>query len=96
MHPKVAVSLILFLFPALIAPLIILALLTKLPDPLGSLFLNYSFAWLWGCYLLLAAGAAFAYFKFKRHLALQETAQQGDDKAPADDTQQMIIESPQG
>ncbi|GEM_PF-1755360 len=96
MHPKVAVSLILFLFPALIAPLIILALLTKLPDPFGPLFLNYSFAWLWGCYLLLAAGAAFAYFKFKRHLALQEAAHQENGQAPADDTQQIIAESPQG
>ena len=73
MQAKVGVSLILFLFPALMVPLFVLLLLTRLPGPIGALFTDYSFLWLWGCYLLLAVGAFFAYRKLKRYAGQHET-----------------------
>jgi len=72
MQGKVAVSLILFLFPALVAPLIILAFLTRLPGAFGSFFSDYAFAFLWGFYLLLVIGGIVAFRYFKRRLAQQE------------------------
>jgi hypothetical protein len=95
MQSKVTVTLIVFLFPALIGPLLILALLTRLPGPVGVFFLDYSFAWLWGTYLLLAAGAAFAYIKYKRYQARQAAASPTADTASSDDAQPMVAESPQ-
>ena len=92
MQSKVVVSLIVFLFPALIGPLFILLLLTRLPGPYGAFFLDYSIAWLWGCYLLLAAGAVFTYFKLKRYEARKQAA----DAPSGDDEQRMIAEAPQG
>ncbi len=72
MQGKVAITLILFLFPALVAPLIVLAFLTRLPGAFGSFFSDFAFAFLWGFYLLVAVGGVFAYRYFKRRLAQQE------------------------
>jgi hypothetical protein len=69
MQGKVIFTLIVFLFPALIAPLFVLAFLTRLPGAFGSFFTDYSFAVLWGCYALLFAGGVFLYYFFKRRAA---------------------------
>jgi ABC-type polysaccharide/polyol phosphate export permease len=61
MRAKITAGLILFLFPALVAPLLVLAILTRLPEPLGPFFTDYSFAFLWGFYLLLLASGVIFY-----------------------------------
>jgi positive regulator of sigma E activity len=81
MEGKVASTLILFLFPALIVPLFVVFFLTRLPGALGAFFSDYSFIFLWGIYLLLAIGGFFLYRHFKRQAtqqALAETATQAD------------------
>jgi membrane protease YdiL (CAAX protease family) len=93
MQGKVAVSLILFLFPALIVPLFLLAFLTRLPGDLGAFFTNYSFAVLWGAYLLLLAGAIFLYFFFKRRAARQALAESAAPDAGAQEPQAQMAES---
>ncbi len=74
MQGKVIVSLVLFLFPALVAPLILLAFLTRVPGDLGHFFNDYAFAFLWGFYGLLLAGSVFLYYFFKRREARQTSA----------------------
>jgi hypothetical protein len=95
MQGKVAVSLILFLFPALIAPLFLLAFLTRLPGGIGAFFTNYSVAVLWGAYLLLLACAIFLYYFFKRRAAHQALAESAAHDAGAREPQVQMAESQQ-
>lgn len=74
MQSKVAVTLILFLFPALITPLFIILLLTRVPGDVGLFFSDYAFAFVWGIYLLILAGGIAAFYFFKRRAARQALA----------------------
>ena len=74
MQSKVTVTLILFLFPALIAPLFIILLLTRIPGDVGLFFSDYAFAFVWGIYLLLIAGGIGAFYFLKRRAARQPLA----------------------
>ena len=95
MQGKVAVSLILFLFPALIAPLFLLAFLTKLPGGIGAFFTIYSVAVLWCAYLLLLACAIFLYYFFKRRAARQALAESAAHDAKSQEPQALMSESQQ-
>ncbi len=75
MQAKIVVTLTLFLFPALVAPLILLAFLTRVPGAIGLFFKDYSFAFLWGFYLLLLIGGVILYYYFKRRAARQALAE---------------------
>jgi hypothetical protein len=74
MQNKVTVTLILFLFPALITPLFIILLLTRIPGDVGLFFSDYAFAFVWGCYLLIVAGGIGIFYFFKRRAARQALA----------------------
>lgn len=95
MQGKVAVSLILFLFPALIAPLFLLAFLTRMPGGIGAFFTNNSVAVLWGAYLLVLAAAFFLYFFFKRRAAQQVLADSAASDARTQEPQALMTESRQ-
>ncbi len=94
MEGKVAVTLIVFLFPALIVPLFIIFFLTRIPGAWGAFFTDYSFAFLWGTYLLLVIGGVFLYRYFKRRTARQALADAAA-QAAADESSALIAESPQ-
>ncbi|HEY7350705.1 MAG TPA: hypothetical protein VH599_20515 [Ktedonobacterales bacterium] len=95
MQGKVAISLILFLFPALITPLLLLSFLTRAPGGVGLFFKDYSFAFLWGCYLLLIAGGVFLYYYFKRRTARQAQADSAAHDASANEPRAVMSESQQ-
>lgn len=89
MRDKIAVTLILFLFPALVAPLLLIAFLTRLPGDVGTFFTDYSFAFIWGLYLLLIAGGAGFFYSRKRRAARQARS------ATADESGALVAESQQ-
>ena len=95
MQEKVAVTLIVFLFPAPIVPLFAVFFLTQLPGAFGTFFSDYSFAFLWGTYLLLAIGGIFLYRYFKRRTAQQALAASAAQTASADERSALIAETPQ-
>lgn len=74
MQSKLLVSFILFLFPSLIAPVLVLFFLTIVPGPVGAFFKDYAAFFLWGCYLLLLVGWTIFYRKM-RAMARREQAQ---------------------
>ncbi len=74
MQSKLLVSFILFLFPSLTAPVLVLFFLSIVPGPVGVFFKDYGAFFLWGCYLLLLAGWTIFYFKM-RAMARREQAQ---------------------
>ncbi len=74
MQSKVAVTLILFLFPALITPLFIILLLTRVPGDVGLFFSDYAFAFVWGIYLLIIVGGIGLFYFFKRRATRQALA----------------------
>ena len=65
MQSKLLVSFILFLFPSLTAPVLVLFFLTIVPGPVGAFFKDYAAFFLWGCYLLLLAGWVIFYRKMR-------------------------------
>ncbi len=93
MQGKIAVTLILFLFPALMVPLFLIAFLTRMPGDVGTFFTDYSAAFLWGIYfLLIAGGAAFLYYLKRRGHAERQAAA---DSAAPDEERAMLAEAPQ-
>lgn len=74
MQSKLLASFILFLFPSLIAPVLVLFFLTIVPGPVGAFFKDYAAFFLWGCYLLLLVGWTIFYRKM-RAMARREQAQ---------------------
>jgi hypothetical protein len=95
MREKVTVTLIVFLFPALIAPLLVLAFLTRLPGGFGAFFTDYAFAFLWGFYLLLAVGSVVAYRYFKRRAEWQASLAEAEVHDAADESPARMAESQQ-
>ncbi len=110
MQDKVAVTLIVFLFPALIVPLFVISYLTGLPKPIGPFFTDYSFIFLWGTYLLLAIAGVLLYRYFKRRTAQQalagaaalpdvegdeDEASVDEDGASADESGALVADSQQ-
>ena len=92
MQGKIAVTLILFLFPALMVPLFLIAFLTRVPGDFGAFFSDYSFAFLWGAYALIAV-AMFLFFSYlKRQAARQALAEAA---ASADESHALVAESSQ-
>lgn len=73
MQSKLLVSFILFLFPSLTAPVLVLFFLTIVPGPVGAFFKDYAAFFLWGCYLLLLVGWIIFYRKM-RAIARREEA----------------------
>lgn len=73
MQSKLLVSFILFLFPSLTAPVLVLFFLTIVPGPVGAFFKDYAAFFLWGCYLLLLVGWIIFYRKM-RAMARREEA----------------------
>lgn len=74
MQSKLLVSFILFLFPSLTVPVLVLFFLTIVPGPVGAFFKDYAAFFLWGCYLLLLVGWTIFYRKM-RAMARSEQAQ---------------------
>ncbi|HEY7355049.1 MAG TPA: hypothetical protein VH590_01240, partial [Ktedonobacterales bacterium] len=90
------VTLILFLFPALVVPLFLIAFLTRLPGDVGTFFTDYSAAFLWGIYfLLIAGGAAFLYYLKRRGHTARQAAESAAEPAAADEERAMLAEAPQ-
>jgi uncharacterized membrane-anchored protein len=95
MQSKVAVTLILFLFPALVAPLILLAFLTRVPGGIGAFFTDYAFAFVWGLYALLIAGGGFLFYRLKRQAGRQAKAESAAPGAAVDEARTFIAKSQQ-
>jgi hypothetical protein len=95
MQAKIAVTLILFLFPALMVPLFLIAYLTRVPGDVGTFFTDYSFAFLWGAYLLLIAGGAGLLYYLKRRSARQALAESAAGPTSADEERAVMAESQQ-
>ncbi len=53
MQGKMAISLILFLFPSLTVPVLAVFFLRGIPGAAGAFFSDYSAALIWGSYLIL-------------------------------------------
>jgi hypothetical protein len=95
MEGKVASTLILFLFPALIVPLFVVFFLTRLPGAFGAFFTDYSFIFLWGIYLLLVIGGILLYRYFKRRTAQQALAETAAQAGTDDEVRAKIADMPQ-
>lgn len=65
MQSKLLISFILFLFPSLTVPVLVLFFLTIVPGPVGDFFKSYAAFFLWGCYLLLLTGWVIFYRKMR-------------------------------
>ena len=85
MQSKLLVSFILFLFPSLTAPVLVLFFLTIVPGPVGVFFKDYAAFFLWGCYLLLLVGWVIFYRK------MRAMARREDATALADSTREQAL-----
>ena len=74
MQSKWLVTLILFLFPSLTTPVLVLFFLTIVPGPVGTFFKDYAAFFLWGCYLLLLAAWVIVYRKLRAMGQREEAA----------------------
>ena len=95
MQGKYAVSFILFFFPALMVPLFLVLFLTRIPGDLGAFFNDYSFAFVWGLYALIAIAAVIFFSALKRRSAQQALADGAASETSADESPALVAESPQ-